>query len=224
MKRRVRLTDEIHAEIVKGYEVGRSLDSIAQEVGMGRCRVRTIINKSGRKIRTAFEATVIKTIICVSCDRLTVKRSMRATHCEPCSPIYRKAYHTVANHYRAIFDPHFKWGESLRCYKGMKFYDGWNPKKGGSFEVAANWIVKYLDRNVTRNHHLHIMNRKLGFVPENLCWVPSEFHKQEEMISKVLLENQKLKQLLAQYVGKKEGGLNADTIFSTGLPQSAIRP
>jgi hypothetical protein len=48
---------------------------------------------------------------------------------------------TIVSHYYAIFSTKsFK----HKNYKGMPFFDEWNPDKGGSFDGGAEWIIKNL--------------------------------------------------------------------------------
>jgi hypothetical protein len=75
----------------------------------------------------------------------------------------------------------------------MPFFDGWNPDKGGSINAGEKWILENLGKRPSKRHDLHIVDRRLGFVPENLAWVPKEKHMQEELIHKLLLENQNLR-------------------------------
>jgi hypothetical protein len=76
---------------------------------------------------------------------------------------------------------------------GLPFCPAWNPRCGGSFLAGAQWIIENLGRRPNNRHHLHIVDRHLGFVPNNLVWVPKEKHVQEEMLNRLLLENQNLR-------------------------------
>ena len=78
-------------------------------------------------------------------------------------------------------------------YAGMPFFDGWNPDRGGSFNAGAQWIIEALGQRPGKRYELHIVDRRLGFVPNNLQWVPKERHYQEELINRLLLENQNLR-------------------------------
>lgn len=98
-------------------------------------------------------------------------------------------YKTVQGHFHHIFTDvsHRPW------YKDMPFCDDWNPQKGGSFASGAKWLIENIGKKPEGKWELHIIDKKTGFVPGNLSWVPKENHKQEEMIAKLLLENQRLK-------------------------------
>jgi len=87
----------------------------------------------------------------------------------------------------------------------MPFFDAWNPEKGGEFRLGAQWILANLGPRPDKKYHLHIVNRALGFVPGNLQWVPSDHHRQEELINHLLLENQQLKAALVSvgFPGRK---------------------
>lgn len=91
---------------------------------------------------------------------------------------------SVTNHYRWIFK------SNNRTYVGMSFYDEWNPKKGGSFDAGANWIIANLGRRPGENYQLHIIDRSVGFVPGNLEWQPRDKHRQAELINSLRLKLQ----------------------------------
>lgn len=95
-------------------------------------------------------------------------------------------YRTVAAHYHWIQN-------GVSTYKEMPFFDGWNPTKGGSYRAGAYWIAETLGRRPDKKYQLHIIDRMVGFVPGNLIWVPQDKHRREEMIYKLLLEVQTLK-------------------------------
>jgi hypothetical protein len=103
--------------------------------------------------------------------------------------ITRSEYISVRSHYDIIMGKYKK----VPCYYKMPFFNGWNPKKGGSFQAGEDWIIENIGKRPGKNYQLHIVDRKLGFVPNNLEWVPRDKHKQNEMINRLLLENKKLK-------------------------------
>jgi hypothetical protein len=95
---------------------------------------------------------------------------------------------SVRDHYGNIFIKRHP------AYVGLPYYDGWNPKKGGSFAAGAHWIIKNLGiKPVDGKSNLHIVDRRFGFVPGNLQWVAVGRHQQEEMVNRLLLEVQNLK-------------------------------
>lgn len=75
----------------------------------------------------------------------------------------------------------------------MPFFEAWNPDTGGSFKVGAAWIIENIGPRPAEPYELHIINRRLGFMPGNLAWVPQDRHQQEELINRLLLENQNLR-------------------------------
>jgi len=95
-------------------------------------------------------------------------------------------YRTVAVHCYWI-------RKELSTYKGMPFFDDWNPDQGGSYRAGAYWIAENIGRRPDTKHQLHIIDRRIGFMPGNLIWVPQDKHRREEMIYKLLLEVQTLK-------------------------------
>ena len=126
-----------------------------------------------------------------------------------CRQCYNRTRHTSSRYYRKHTEYRsvvLHWYATFRatnrkaaCYKGMPFFPAWNPEKGGSFAVAEKWILQNLGRRPSSTHHLHIVDRVLGFVPGNLQWVPREKHKQEELIARLLRENQHLRERLQRY-------------------------
>lgn len=99
----------------------------------------------------------------------------------------RPEYGTIHNHYNIIIH------RSASAYKDLMYFDGRNPQKGGSFKAGEQWLITHLGPRPSKNYELHIVDRRLGFVPDNLAWVPKEKHIQEELINRLLLENQQLR-------------------------------
>ncbi len=99
---------------------------------------------------------------------------------------------SVRSHHNAIF------GLRDSGYRGMPFAAVWNPRRGGSYAAGAQWVIENLGHRPGKNYQLHIVDRSLGFVPNNLQWVPRDRHKQVEMIAQILLENQNLKKELGR--------------------------
>ena len=75
-------------------------------------------------------------------------------------------YMTVRGHFYYIFNPDCK---SYKNYKGMPFFDEWNPEKGGSWLAGAKWILKNLGAR-PKGCSMHIVEHEKGFVPGNLEW------------------------------------------------------
>ena len=74
-------------------------------------------------------------------------------------------YKSVAGHFSAILGK-----RKAATYKGMVFYDGWNPKKGGSYLAGYLWILKNLGKRPGPEWSLDIIKHEIGFVPGNLRW------------------------------------------------------
>lgn len=80
-------------------------------------------------------------------------------------------YATVRNHWKNIFDSN---DSRHRSYKNIKFYDGWNPDKGGSFIAGMDWIIKNIGPKINRHYELHVIKSKkypYGFFgPGGVVW------------------------------------------------------
>jgi hypothetical protein len=94
-------------------------------------------------------------------------------------------------------------GGKIPAYRGMPFFDGWNSAKGGSTKAGADWIISNLGRRPDKSYQLHVVDRKIGFMPGNLRWVPRSQHKQQELLAQVLLENQHLRNRLALFEARE---------------------
>jgi hypothetical protein len=98
---------------------------------------------------------------------------------------------------RRTVGAHLGWiNRGVSTYAGMPFCDDWNPKKGGSVNAGEQWIVQHLGRRPAPDYQLHIVDRRIGFMPGNLVWVPRDKHRREEMIYRLLFEVQTLRNLL----------------------------
>ena len=75
-------------------------------------------------------------------------------------------YMTVKSHFTFIFNPNHK---GHKNYKGMPFFDNWNPNKGGSWLAGMSWIIKNLGKK-PKGASLHIIEQEKGFIPGNLEW------------------------------------------------------
>ena len=56
-----------------------------------------------------------------------------------------------------------------KSHEGMDFFSEWNPDKGGSYKAGAEWIITNLGKR-PNYASLHMIDRDLGFVPDNLEW------------------------------------------------------
>jgi len=86
-------------------------------------------------------------------------------------------YASVAKHWHCIFNPKESTYEN---YKGMPFFDDWNPKKGGSYLTGAIWILNNLGKRPSSNHSLGIVVHADGFVPGNLEWQTKSEQQREK--------------------------------------------
>jgi hypothetical protein len=81
-----------------------------------------------------------------------------------------------------------------RNYKGMPFFDAWNPDKGGSFDAAESWIIKNLGRRPEKAT-LHIVDHVLGFVPGNIEWTHPRKQINQQMHKVIAQQRNKIKKL-----------------------------
>lgn len=105
-------------------------------------------------------------------------------------------YATVVAHRSAIRKAAVR--PRIRTYLNMPFYADWDPSQGGLYINGARWIIETLGRKPSPEYDLHIVDRRLGFVPGNLAWVPRKDHKREELLTKLLIENQRLRARVAE--------------------------
>lgn len=128
--------------------------------------------------------------------RPKVLKSSGRKPAEDCMYSKGPEYGTVVTHRRSIAlaadDP------NLASYIGMPFYPAWDFKSGGSYAAGAKWIIENLGHKPSTDYDMHIIDRRLGFVPGNLAWVPRSKHKREELVTKLLIENQELKARIRQ--------------------------
>ena len=99
-------------------------------------------------------------------------------------------YATIQAHLQCIRTSHLT---KNATYRDMPFYAAWNKREGGSILAGAKWLIENLGGKPSGSYELHIIDRRLGFVPGNLAWVPRADHKREEMLTKLLIENRELK-------------------------------
>lgn len=149
-----------------------------------------------------------KTIVCKDCGKETERTGRRQMRCSVCAAIAWKVsssewaarnsrenieYNTVKRHHYMIFrceNPRYK------GYKGMPFFDGWDPEKGGSFEIGANWIKENLGCRPEGKISLDIVHHEIGFMPGNLRWSEQKGQLSNQMrkvITRLKHENDLLK-------------------------------
>jgi hypothetical protein len=103
----------------------------------------------------------------------------------------RPELETIRSHYYRIF---YTKAENHRNYKGMPFFDNWNPKKGGSFDAGAEWIINVLGRR-PKGTTLHIVDHATGFVPGNLEWTHPRKQVNQQMYKIIAQQRNKIKKL-----------------------------
>lgn len=99
-------------------------------------------------------------------------------------------YKTIQSHYDGIRKPYGR----HRCYKNMPFFDGWNPRKGGSWYAGFQWILKNLGRR-PKGTSLHIINHAKGFVPGNLEWTHPQKQSNQQMFKIIAQQQHEIKKL-----------------------------
>jgi hypothetical protein len=81
---------------------------------------------------------------------------------------------SVQNHFYCIIK------QRRSNYRGMPFFNKWNPKKGGSYQAGADWIIANLGRR-PKDSTLHIIDHEKGFVPHNLEWAHPKKQSNQQM-------------------------------------------
>jgi len=103
-------------------------------------------------------------------------------------------YTSVQGHYHKIFD---RKNPKNKNYKGMPFFDGWNPKKNGSLKIGADWIIANLGKRPTGST-LHVVNHAKGFVPGNLVWTSPRNQSYQQLIKILGRQKQQIERLEKQ--------------------------
>jgi hypothetical protein len=109
----------------------------------------------------------------------------------------RKAHRelqSVRHHHRSIFNTEDK---SHKSYKGMPFYDYWNPDKGGAFKTGEKWIIDNLGKR-PEGCTLHIISHALGFTPGNLEWTHPRKQVNQQMYKIIAQQRNLIKKLEAR--------------------------
>lgn len=80
----------------------------------------------------------------------------------------------------------------------MPAYDYWNPKHGPhAIAMAVRDILEEIGDKPGRDYNLHIIDKRVGFWPGNLMWIPVAQHKQAEMLNRLIEENHRLHKQIA---------------------------
>ncbi len=104
-------------------------------------------------------------------------------------------YRTVRGHHHDIFNSN---SSARRNYRGMPFFDSWNPDKGGSWAAGAKWIIENLGKRPTKDSSLHIVKHEKGFVPGNLEWASKKKQSAEQMFKIIANQQNQIKRLKKQ--------------------------
>jgi hypothetical protein len=112
----------------------------------------------------------------------------------------RPEYVTVVTHYQVIFNPKQK---QHKNYIGMPFFEEWNPKKGGSLKVGAEWIIKNIGRR-PEGASLHVVDPILGFVPGNLEWTHRKKQNREQLVKIIARQRHEIKRLKRDFLELKQ--------------------
>lgn len=107
------------------------------------------------------------------------------THSQAAKRMRTPEYQAVASHLKYI-----RAGKA--SYIGMPFYDAWNPQFGGSVVVGERWIIEHIGYKPA-GCDCHIIDRRIGFVPGNLCWIPKASHRRAEMLERTLIQAENLR-------------------------------
>jgi hypothetical protein len=89
---------------------------------------------------------------------------------------------TVSGHLHLIRNLSMK---AHKNYRGMPFFDAWNPDKGGKIWLGAKWIIDNLGEKPGDEWSLDIVEHVKGFVPGNLRWAKREIQKRNQRHKKL---------------------------------------
>src|SRR5579864_344654 len=148
----------------------------------------------------------LKTFLkCRDCPKRIRRIGPKQTRCASCQRKYgawnrcrlAKAYflghpelQSVANHRYAICSKKSK----LKAYRGLPFYEAWNPARGGSYRAGEQWIIRNLGKR-PRGSTLHILDHEKGFVPGNLEWTHPRKQNNQQMFKIIAQLRHQIKML-----------------------------
>jgi len=101
---------------------------------------------------------------------------------------------SVRSHYHNIFNPN---ASAHNNYKGMPFFDDWNPSKSGSFQAGESWIIENIGKRPDGTT-LHIVDHALGFVPGNLEWTHQRKQTHQQVCKIIAQQRNRIKKLEAR--------------------------
>lgn len=124
---------------------------------------------------------------CHKCGRERLLAAVRTADGLSSAPEYR----TIHGHFSLIFNPK---SAQHKNYKNMPFFDGWNPKKGGSFLLGMKWVIENLGKRPEKAS-LHIVDHEKGFVPGNLEWAFRNKQNSQQMFKIIANLKHRIKEL-----------------------------
>jgi hypothetical protein len=128
--------------------------------------------------------------------KIANNRTSKRVCCDECRPKYKVVMESVLSHHYSIFSSQRE--QEQRTYKGMPFFDGWNPDKGGSFLTAVLWIIENLGAR-PEGSTLHVIPQTMkGFVPGNLMWTGARNQSIEQHYKIIGRQDHQIKQLEAE--------------------------
>lgn len=156
---------------------------------------------------------------CLDCAKEAHKLAAIKYEKSPKAAVYRLKHYALRNRERRIWGKlhpeeisvrnHHNWISNSKNprnknYKGMPFFDLWNPRVGGSFKIGAEWIIKNIGKR-PKNTSLHIVEQIKGFVPGNLEWTSpkKQVHRQ---VCKIIAQQQNQIKKLKERIMELEGG------------------
>jgi len=164
-----------------------------------------------------------------ACGRLTEKTCHFQKRCHPCAKEHKKEHRKAMrelypekdkkmhadyreNHREEAKALSAEWNKthkeyivkqsSQKNYKGMPFFDEWNPDKGGSFQAGADWIILNLGKRPSGST-LHIISHELGFVPGNLEWTHPRKQCNQQMFKIIAQQRHEIKLLKSRILELK---------------------
>jgi hypothetical protein len=97
----------------------------------------------------------------------------------------RPEWYSIVSHIKCIH-------KGVSTYAGMPIYSKWDSKTGGSYRIGEQWVIANLGCRPAKDYDLHIIDRRIGFMPGNLKWVSRTTHQREEMRNRLLVDQRRL--------------------------------
>lgn len=110
----------------------------------------------------------------------------------------RLEYRLVNSHFQSIRESH---KPKNATYANMPIHPAWEENPS----LAAEWIATNLGPRPADDYQLHIIDRPIGFMLGNLAWVPRGGHKQDELVNRLLIENQQLRARITKLEKERSG-------------------